>query len=45
MSGALHVVTNLLQEFVDDGMKSRTTPILGGDDEDIAKMKSRTTPI
>jgi hypothetical protein len=34
-----------LQEFADDGMKSRTTPILGGDDEDIAKMESRTTLI
>jgi hypothetical protein len=35
-----------LQEFADDGMKSRTTLILeGGDDEDIAKMESRTTPI
>ena len=43
---ALPAVTNLLQEFVDDGMESRTTPILeGGDDEDIAKMESRTTPI
>ena len=39
-------VTNLLQEFADDGMESRTTPILeGGDDEDIAKIESRTTPI
>jgi hypothetical protein len=38
-------VSNLLQEFANDGMKSRTTPILeGGDDEDIAKMES-TTPI
>ena len=46
MSGALPAVTNLLQEFADDGMKSRTTPILeGGDDEDIAKIESRTTPI
>jgi hypothetical protein len=46
MSGALPVVTNLLQEFTDDGMKLRTTSILqGGDDEDIAKMESRTTPI
>ena len=46
MSGALPAVTNLLQEFADDGMESRTTPILeGGDDEDIAKMESRTTPI
>ena len=26
-------------------MESRTTLILGGDDEDIAKMESRTTPI
>jgi hypothetical protein len=46
LSGALPAVTNLLQEFADHGMKSRTTPILeGGDDEDIAKMESRTTPI
>jgi hypothetical protein len=46
MSGALSVVTNLLQEFADDRMKSRTTPILGGgDDEDIAKMESRMTLI
>jgi hypothetical protein len=46
MSGALSAVTNLLQEIADDGMKSRTTPILeGGHDEDIAKMESRTTPI
>jgi hypothetical protein len=46
MYGALHAVTNLLQEFADDGMESRTTPILeGGDDEDIAEMESRTTPI
>jgi hypothetical protein len=46
MSVALPAVTNLLQEFTDDGMKSRTTPILeGGDDEDIAKIESRTTPI
>jgi hypothetical protein len=46
MSGALPAVTNLLQEFADDGMKSRTTPILeGGDDEDIAKMESMTTLI
>jgi hypothetical protein len=41
LSGALPAVTNLLQEFIDDGMKSRTTPILEGeDDEDIAKMES-----
>jgi hypothetical protein len=46
MSIALPAVTNLLQEFADDGMKSTTTPILeGGDDEEIAKMESRTTPI
>jgi hypothetical protein len=46
MSGALPAVTNLLQDFADDGMESRTTPILeGGDDKDIAKMESRTTPI
>jgi hypothetical protein len=46
MSSALPAVTNLLQEFADDGMESRTTPILEGeDDEDIAKMESRTTPI
>jgi hypothetical protein len=46
MSGALPAVTNLLQEFADDGMKSRMTLILeGGDDEDIAKMESRITPI
>ena len=46
MSGTLPAITNLLQEFADDGMESRTTPILeGGDDEDIAKMESRTTPI
>jgi hypothetical protein len=46
MSNALPAVTNLLQEFVDDGMKSRTTPILEGeDDEDIAKMESMMTPI
>ena len=45
MSCALPTVTNLLQEFV-DGDESRTTAILeGGDDEDIAKMESRTTPI
>jgi hypothetical protein len=45
-SGALPAVTNLLQEFADDGMKSRMTPILEGeDDEDIAKIESRTTPI
>jgi len=45
MSCALPVVTNLLQEFI-DGEESRTTPILGGgDDEDITKMESRTTPI
>ena len=43
-SCALSVVTNLLQEFV-DGEESRTTLILGGDDEDITKMESRTTPI
>ena len=30
MSGALPAVTNLLQEFADDGMESRTTPILEG---------------
>jgi hypothetical protein len=45
MYGALSAVTNLLQEFADDEMKSRTTPILGGDDENIAKMESRMTPI
>jgi len=44
MSCALPVVTNLLQEFV-DGEESRMTPIIGGDDEDIAKMESRMTPI
>jgi hypothetical protein len=43
MSGALPAVTNLLQEFADDGMKSRMTPILEGeDDEDITKMESRS---
>jgi hypothetical protein len=46
MSDALPAITNLLQEFADDGMKSRMTPILeGGDDEDIAKMELRMTPI
>jgi hypothetical protein len=46
MSSAFPAVTNLLQEFADDGMKSRTTPILEGeDDEDITKMESRMTPI
>jgi hypothetical protein len=46
MSGALPAGTNLLQEFTDDGIKSRTTPILeGGNDEDITKMESRMTPI
>jgi hypothetical protein len=46
MSGALPVVTNLLQEFADDGMQSRPTPILEGeDDEDITRMESMTTPI
>ena len=44
MSCALPAVTNLLQEFV-DGEESRTTPIIGGDDEDIAKMESRMIPI
>jgi hypothetical protein len=42
----LPAITNLLQEFADDGMKSRMTPILeGGDVGDIAKMESRMTPI
>jgi hypothetical protein len=46
MSGALPVVTNLLQEFTDVGMQSRPTPILEGkDDEDIVRIESRTTPI
>ena len=45
MSCALPAVTNLLQKFV-DGEQSRTTLIIeGGDDEDITKMESRTTPI
>jgi len=44
MSCVLPPVTNLLQEFI-DGEESRTTPIVGGDDEDIAKMELRTTPI
>jgi len=44
MSCALPAITNLLHEFV-DGEESRTTLILGGDDEDITKMESRTTPI
>jgi hypothetical protein len=39
MSGALPAVTNLLQEYAADGMKSRTTPIQEGeDDEDIATL-------